>query len=248
MIISGAEPFFLQGGKHGVLLIHGFTGNPAELLLLGQYLQFKNYTVLGLRLAGHGTDEKDLLRTTCDDWFNSVLDGLAILKNCCEKISVIGHSMGSLLALKLAMTKAQDIHKLITLAAPIFINKELGLKNLPPRENCLSFAVKNSRRKLKDVPPAVNKVYRKMPLIAIHELLDLINEIKTNLPTLETPILIVHGKKDHTANVESANYIFKNITSNKKNLQLIDNVGHLLPLDISCRDKIFALTADFLKD
>ena len=35
MILPGAEPFLLPGGPEGVLLIHGFTGLPAELLLMG---------------------------------------------------------------------------------------------------------------------------------------------------------------------------------------------------------------------
>ena len=30
MVLQGGEPFFLQGGKHGVILTHGFTGTPAE--------------------------------------------------------------------------------------------------------------------------------------------------------------------------------------------------------------------------
>ena len=58
MILPGAEPFFMPGGKKGVLLIHGFTGLPAELLLMGQHLNKAGFTVLGVRLAGHGTDRK----------------------------------------------------------------------------------------------------------------------------------------------------------------------------------------------
>ena len=38
MICSGAEPFFLPGGPQGVLLVHGFTGIPADMLLLGHSL------------------------------------------------------------------------------------------------------------------------------------------------------------------------------------------------------------------
>ena len=102
MIIEGAEPFLLRGNKIGVLLIHGFTGSPAELLPLGIFLNHEGFTVLAVRLAGHGTSERDLLRTNCGDWFNSVLDGYAMLKNFCDKIFVIGHSMGALLSLKLA--------------------------------------------------------------------------------------------------------------------------------------------------
>ena len=54
MITSGAEPFLLPGGSKGVLLIHGFTGSPSEMILLGNYLYRQGYTVLGVRLAGHG--------------------------------------------------------------------------------------------------------------------------------------------------------------------------------------------------
>lgn len=52
MIMEGAEPFFLPGGSMGVLLVHGFTGLPAELSMMGEYLQQRGCTVLGVRLAG----------------------------------------------------------------------------------------------------------------------------------------------------------------------------------------------------
>ena len=34
--------FFLQGGSMGVLLIHGFTGAPTEMRLLGDYLHLNH--------------------------------------------------------------------------------------------------------------------------------------------------------------------------------------------------------------
>ena len=41
MIIHGGESFFMQGGSHGVLLIHGFTGVPGEMLLLAKHAVFE---------------------------------------------------------------------------------------------------------------------------------------------------------------------------------------------------------------
>ena len=32
MIEKGAEPFFLRGSHKGVLLVHGFTGSPSEMI------------------------------------------------------------------------------------------------------------------------------------------------------------------------------------------------------------------------
>lgn len=245
MIIKGAEPFLLRGGNAGVLLIHGFTGLPAELLLLGEFLNRAGFTVLGVRLAGHATNELNLMKTTNEDWFNSVLDGYSILKGLCEKIFVLGHSMGGLLALKLAHFR--KVEKIVTLAAPIFIDESLHLKDLPPRSECKDFAVIRPPRLLKNVPPPVNKVYRKMPYISVHELVNLIEEVKTLLPKITAPILIMHGLEDHTAKFESANFIEEKINSVRKEKIFVENCGHLLPLTES-REFVFEEVRKFLDD
>ena len=229
MIIKGAETFLLKGGADGVLLIHGFTGSPAELLLLGNFLNRAGYTVLGVRLAGHGTNELNLMQMTNEDWLNSVLDGYEILSGLCEKIFVVGHSMGGLLTLKLSYLRRVD--KMVTLAAPMFIDKNLPLNDLPPRSECKELYFLHPRKILQNVPPAVNKVYKKMPYVSIHELLNLLEEVKNLLPKITAPILIMHGENDHTATPYSATFIEKNISSTDKKKIFVPNCGHLLPLE-----------------
>ena len=63
MIIEGAEPFLLPGGPYGVLLLHGFTGMPPEMALLGEALHRAGHTVLCPRLVGHGTMSEDMEHT-----------------------------------------------------------------------------------------------------------------------------------------------------------------------------------------
>mgnify|MGYP002623998208 CR=1 FL=1 len=242
-MIDGGEPFFMKGGKSGVLLIHGFTGLPAELFLLGQFLNRAGYSVLCPRLAGHGVDEKNLMRTTRDDWFNSVLDGFYLLRGVCEKIFVVGHSMGGLLTLKLSAER--DVAKIVTLAAPIFIDDGLGLKNLPPREFCSDACIVQPRRKLNDVPQAANEVYKKTPLISVHELVDLIDDVKKLLPKVIAPILIMHGEEDHTAQPRSARFIMDNVGSKSKQIITVPNSGHLLPLDEN-REFVFEEVLNFI--
>lgn len=244
-MIDGAESFQLRGGSTGVLLIHGFTGNPAELRLLGEHFNRKNFSVNCPRLAGHGTNERDLMRTTRDDWFQSAFDGLNVLRGDCDKIFVVGHSMGGLLALKIAA--AEKIDGLITLAAPIFIDDGMGLENLPPREFCSDACVVRPRRKLLDVPPAANNVYQKTPLISVHELVDLIADVKKLLPTVTAPILVMHGEDDHTAQPRSARYIMDNVGSPVKRVAIVPNSGHLLPLAEE-RDFVFDVATSFLEE
>lgn len=244
ILIDGGESFLLGGGDEGVLLIHGFTGLPVELLLLGEHLNRAGFSVLCMRLAGHGTNERDLMRTTRDDWFNSVLDGFFILRGLCKKIFVAGHSMGGLLALKLA--NVQRVEKIVTLAAPIFIDDGLGLQNLPPREFCSDACIVRPRRKLQDVPPAANNVYEKMPLVSVHELVALIDDVKNLLPQITAPILIMHGEDDHTAQPRSARFIMDNIASKQKFITTVANCGHLMPLTEN-REFVFEEITNFLR-
>lgn len=244
-MINGGEPFFMKGdGSSGVLLVHGFTGLPVELFLLGEHLNRAGFNVLCPRLAGHGTCEEDLMHTNKNDWFNSVLDGFFILRSVCEDISVVGHSMGGLLTLKFA--SEHKISKIVTLAAPIFIDEGMGLKNLPPKELCGNACIFTPRKKLDDVPPAVNNVYDKTPLVSVHELVDLIADVKNILPKITTPILIMQGEEDHTVQPRSARFIMDNIGSKSKKIVTVPNAGHLLPF-AEHRDFVAEQTLDFLR-
>ncbi len=244
MILPGAEPFLLPGGPHGVLLIHGFTGLPAELLLMGKRLQERGFTVLGVRLAGHGTTAEDMSHMTDEDWMDSVRDGYAILSGCTERVSAVGHSMGGLLALLLAAE--ENIARVVSLAAPVFIAEERGIRFLPPREVSEGLFVPKARRKIQGVPPVVNHTYRKMPLISVHEMLDAIERLKKSLPKVDAPVLILHSREDHTAAPESAEYIYHHISSAEKEIFWLEGYGHLLPLE-DCRETVFERTAAFLQ-
>ena len=46
IVRKNPDPFYLEGSRRiGILLVHGFTGSPSEMRLLGEYLNQKQYTV-----------------------------------------------------------------------------------------------------------------------------------------------------------------------------------------------------------
>jgi len=195
--LQGAEPFLLPGGRHGVLLIHGFTGLPAELRLLGEYLNARGFTVLAIRLAGHGTTVEDLSRMEHEDWMDSVRDGYAILSGACDRISVVGHSMGAVFAMLLSVE--MEVAHVVSLCAPIMIAPEQGLEHLPTREACVDRYVPKARRKLSDVPNGANNTYRRMPLVSIHEVMDVIEVLCREIARVDAPILNrTHRVKAHS--------------------------------------------------
>ena len=246
MHLQGAEPFLLPGGAHGVLLIHGFTGLPAELRLMGEYLNARGFTVLAIRLAGHGTTVEDLSRMEHEDWMDSVRDGSAILSGVCEEVSVVGHSMGAVFAMLLSVET--DVAHVVSLGAPIMIAPEQGIEHLPTREACVDRYVPKARRRLQNVPCGANNTYRRMPLVSIHEMMDVIAILCGQIAKVTAPILIVHGERDHTADPKSADYLYENVRSPRCEKYILPDAGHLLPLDLGIRERVFARTAAFLLD
>ena len=239
--MEGAEPFFLPGGTDGILLIHGFTGSPAELRLLGDFLHTAGYTILAPRLCGHGTTVEEMATTKWPHWYSSVEDAYHILKGICNKITVIGLSMGGLLGFKIAMDYPVD--KIVSLSTPIFItDKRLDL--LPLYEMFSQFAPKK-RKKYADVDPKYTVGYSSTPLKGISSLVDLIQQVDKMLPTIKDELLIIQGRRDHTVQPRSAEYIYDHVMSPQKKLVWLEKSGHIVTLDIE-REEVFRQIAAFL--
>lgn len=117
------KSYKFNGNNIGCLLIHGFTSTPAEMYPLAKVLNDEGYTVNSILLSGHGTTHDELLKVSYIDWYNDVESAYEELLFECEKVIVIGHSMGGLLALILASN--YHIDKLILLACAIKPNNRL---------------------------------------------------------------------------------------------------------------------------
>lgn len=246
MVLQGAEPFYLTGGATGVLLLHGLTGSPAEMRLFGEALWKAGFTVLAVRLPGHGTIPEDLERATAGDWLAAALDGYAILDSDArvEKIAVAGHSMGALLALRIASMR--KVSHVISVAAPFFIRAERGVSLLPPREKAQGMFLPKKRPRLPGIPARCLVDYAVMPLLSVHELLSVIASAKEALPQVTAPLLVIQGERDLTVAAESANYIIEHAVSREKRIVRLPRSSHRVLLGAD-REEAFAETIDFLR-
>src|SRR3954451_3676129 len=122
LIMEGAEPFFLPGGKVGALLVHGFTSSPFVMRELGEHLNALGITVCAPLLAGHGTTPEHLGATNWKDWVASAEDGLTELRDFgCERIDLVGLSLGANIVLYLAGQKPQDYAGVVSMSAPLWL-------------------------------------------------------------------------------------------------------------------------------
>lgn len=59
MKVVTPKPFTFKGGDKAVLLLHGFTGNTADVRMLGRYLNERGYTCHAPQYEGHGVPLKN---------------------------------------------------------------------------------------------------------------------------------------------------------------------------------------------
>jgi len=239
-IIRGAEPFFLPGGRQGVLLVHGFTGSPSEMRMMGEFLQQQGFSVLGPRLSGHGTSAAEMADTAWPHWYSTVEDGYHLLKAECDDIAVVGLSMGGLLAFKLA--SEYPVRSIASLNAPIYI-ADRRLPFLPVVRVFRNFMPKKRRQTAVD--SCYNISYDQTPLNSLSSLLDLIKEVDGLLPLLDISTLIIQSRNEHTIRPESAQYIYDRLGSQDKKLLWMERSGHVVTLDVE-HQELFATVADFL--
>ena len=99
-VIPGAEPMSHVGsGDVGVLVIHGFTGNPGSMRGLAEACAAAGHHVEMPRLAGHGTVIDEMIPTRWADWTADVEAAWNRLASRAGKIVVMGLSMGGSLTL-----------------------------------------------------------------------------------------------------------------------------------------------------
>ena len=240
-LLHGAEPFLWLAGKKGALLIHGFTGSPSEMRLLGEHLHKVGYTILAPRLCGHGTTPEDMASTSWNHWYSSVLDAYHLLASLCDEVIVIGLSMGGLLALELAVN--QQVSKVISLSAPIYI-AEKRLPWLPVVALFTNFVPKR-RKIIAGLDARYSVCYKRTPLQSVKSLLQLIRHVSRQLPHVTQPLLIVQSRAEKTVVPASAQFIYDHVRTDCKKLVWLEKSGHIVTLD-SERETVFAEIDQFL--
>jgi carboxylesterase len=222
--------FFLEGGSVGVLLIHGYTGAPVEMRMVGDYLHQHGYTVAGPLLPGHGTTVEDMNRSKWTDWTGHAEQALADLQARCETAFVGGLSMGSLLTLFLAAHHPELAGAIIYSPATWVANRLIHLT--PVLKYLLPKKPKSGESDLTD-PEAELRLwhYDDDPVFAAHELLKLIRQVRRLLPRVTCPLLVIHSILDTSIHPTSARRTYEQAGSTDKELITLRNSGHCITVD-----------------
>ena len=225
----GGEPFLLEGGKRGCLLIHGFTGSPEEMRPLGDRLNEEGYTVLGVRLAGHGIHPDAMNAVTWHDWVGSAKEGLRELGERCNKVFVAGMSMGGVLAIHLAHEHPREIEAFASLSTALYL-KDWRVPVLLPivTRTPLRHLVKSIRKTKRLWRSETWMSYDRFPTQAVANLVDLQKMVREEVESVTVPVLIMHSSRDPSIPVANASIIHSGVRSNVKRKIILDQAVHVI--------------------
>ncbi len=225
-----AQPFFFPGqpDQPAVLLIHGFSSGPSDVIELGEYLSKHGVTVSGPCLPGHGTTPDDLNSKRATDWNAAVISEYQRLRMLSRRsVAVIGYSFGGNLALTAAAEHTIQPSSLVTINMPLFLPHEYLHRFLIPVIMRLKKSVKKSW-----VKPAQRAHYERLgkylvlPLRALHAMYRLVVLSRKVSSRIQVPIMVVQTRKDFNVQPRSARYLIDQVASRDKVLRWLDSPEH----------------------
>lgn len=237
----------------GVLIIHGFTSSLDCVKGLQPPLAALGLPTRMPVLRGHGAATPDALRGV--GWQDWVADGEAALADLLtevERVIVVAHSMGTLVAINLAADHRRDIDSVV-LAAPAV---QLASPLAPGRP--LGFLVPVVRRVLRkwDMPPKRadpallhnDTNYPWAPMEAIAQMLAFSKQARDRLPEVNVPTLVLQSRADTTVLPVSAEIVLGGIATQPADKRILwfERTEHEMFLDVEA-DAVIAAVVDYVR-
>jgi carboxylesterase len=245
-------PFFLTGSNpdQAILLLHGLGGGVYEMQLLGDFLNQQGWTVQGIAYPGHDQPEPKMPVSTWQQWYAHIQATYLNLRQTYAKVSVVGFSTGCPLGLHLAVQ--HPVEKLVMLSPYFLIRRQWYL--LMPVENyifALDWLIKDvPRLRLPIFDPEMQRqaqdivFYKTFNVPCVRSAMELIEQVKLELPQVKNPTLIIQSPKDTVVDPSGADYLLQTLGSAQKKLIWLKDSDHVVSLD-SERAQVFAAVGAF---
>jgi alpha-beta hydrolase superfamily lysophospholipase len=224
-----------------LVLVHGIAEHSGRYSNLVNYFVPKGYAVYSFDLRGHGKSEG--IRSYVER-FSYYLDDLKIFCNIVReenkkaKIFLVGHSMGSTIAIAYAIEHQSELNGLIvsgtTLKAGASINRVTILMAKILSILAPKMGVSALDANLISRDKAVVDAYVHDPLNYTGklrarwgtELLKTMVRLQSKISELSLPILIMQGSADRISDPSSSTMLFDGVKSKDKTLKLYEGFYH----------------------
>jgi carboxylesterase len=235
-----------DGGRVGILLIHGLGGTPVELKFVAQALNRAGHTVYCPLLVGHGGSWMD--------WYKSVAQAHDALRERSEVIIVGGLSAGVLLALHLAAERPHEVDGTL-LYSPTFwpdgwaTPRYFGLLKLLPYKWLADLISLQERAPYGIKDERIRGVVLNAQQSEEHSIRDffgrkggtvlechwLAKTVEKELGSIKQPTLIFHPRFDDQSDISNS-VLLQSKLGGLTELVVLNDSYHMVTLDRQCLD------------
>jgi carboxylesterase len=226
-ILPGCEPYSTKNGPLGVLVLHGFTGNPTSMRSLAERLARGGFSVELPRLPGHGTSVEDMMTTSWADWSSAALAAYDELALRSSKVAVVGLSMGG--GLTAYIGERRDP------AALVFINPVV-MKSGDELVDGLKELIDSGLSSIESIGSDIKKEgaaeasYAATPLGCVLSLFEGLVEVHRDLGKISAPSLLLSSREDHVVTSDNGDEVVANSSGSVQRIWL-ENSYHVATLD-----------------
>jgi len=204
------------------------------------------------------------------DWYASVEEGYRRLRAECERVFVVGLSLGGVLALHLGANETPDGSStparrtsagtassrvpdgIVAMAAPVHIH-DWRLTVFRPIQRFIPNWPKSGGSPPAENEPALNKAmhraamdYDRMPTACIVSMLDFFKIVERELPAVHVPARFIYAPQDRLAPRSEVQFIYDRISSPDKQMLSLDRSGHIVCDDLE-RETVLEAIQEFLR-
>ena len=243
---SKTAPFTLvpagATGARAVLLLHGFTGSPWEVRLLGEALAARGFLVHAPRLPGHGSTPEAMEGIGWADWVSAAESAFDELAKAHRHVSVVGLSMGALLGVIVAARRVDQVRGLVLLApvarlrAPAARLLRLVRKTALPRLLPAWLEKRTIDLELDDERAAA-PILPRYPLASVLDLFRVQDLAEALAPQVRCPALLIAAASDHVVDFRGVEGLQRRLCNSR--LVVLQRGFHIIPRD---RDRALAAT------
>lgn len=241
--------FEVHGSGEALLCLHGNRDSSAVYKNLAQALK-KYFYLICPDLRGHGNSRYEGQPFAITDMVDDIillLDQLAV-----ERVSVLGHSLGSTLALLLALKQPDRVEKLVLIGAaasfePPFKRPAVGqpitkevIEEVHKAAEGYFFSEKHA-----EVKELILRGWASMPS-EMHQMMVGIKhpDLHGILEKIKNPVLLICGQEDKVTPVAKAMELNQKLYDSR--LLVIPDAGHFVFLEEE--KKVFSAVISFLKE
>ncbi|MEW6525582.1 MAG: lysophospholipase [Spirochaetota bacterium] len=263
---GGIEIFFQQwevaNPKAVLVIVHGLGEHSGRYGNLIDALQNKGIAIFGLDHRGFGRSGGK--RGHVDSFMDYIYD-LKIFVNMIrdkyphKPVIMLGHSMGGVLALKYALTHAEDLDALI-LSSPglvpaikvpawkknlaLFLSSRIPSLTMPSGLDATTISRdKEVVKKYLDDPLVHDKVTPRFYV----EMMNTIDECINRCGEIKLPLLLFHGTADALVLDEASKIVYQKASSKDKTLKLFEGLYHETMNELEPeRKKVLKVVADWI--